>query len=100
MLPSFLIGKYEVTFRDYLKFWKSLPDPALRRRYQGWYAFEPGSGGTARIWNDDGELTASGEIPTGPGRRCCTTIRRFPDIRPGRRRGVSPGTVPDTAPLT
>ena len=58
MLPSFLIGKYEVTFRDYLKFWKSLPDPALRRRYQGWYAFEPGSGGTARIWNDDGELTA------------------------------------------
>ena len=58
MLPSFLIGKYEVTFRDYLKFWKSLSDPALRRRYQGWYAFEPGSGGTARIWNDDGELTA------------------------------------------
>lgn len=56
MLPSYLIGKYEVTFRDYLKFWKSLRNPALRRRYQGWYAFEPGSGGAGRIWDDNGVL--------------------------------------------
>ena len=55
--PSFLIGKYEVTFRQYLEFWKTLP-PDLRARYRAWYAFSPGSGELSPIWDDDGNLRA------------------------------------------
>ncbi|MBO5923798.1 MAG: SUMF1/EgtB/PvdO family nonheme iron enzyme, partial [Lentisphaeria bacterium] len=33
-LPAFLIGKYEVTIKEYLEFWRSLKDPALQEQYK------------------------------------------------------------------
>ena len=55
-LPSFLIGATEVTFAEYLKFWKELKSPEEKRRYLGWFAFDPASEERRPIWNDDGEL--------------------------------------------
>lgn len=33
-LPAFMIGKYEVTIREYMEFWGSLKDPALKEQYK------------------------------------------------------------------
>ena len=55
-LPSFLMGATEVTFADYLNFWKELKSPAEKRRYLGWFAFDPASEERRPIWNEDGEL--------------------------------------------
>ena len=34
-LPAFFIKKYEVTFGEYLEFWRSLDDPTLKDAYKG-----------------------------------------------------------------
>ena len=56
-LPSFLIGQKEVTFGDYLEFWKSMRDPAERERRRSWLSVG-GSGKTAPAWDDEGNLAA------------------------------------------
>lgn len=55
-LPPFLIGATEVTFAEYLKFWRELKTPEEKRRYLGWFAFDPTSEERRPIWNEDGEL--------------------------------------------
>lgn len=58
-LPAYLIGKYEVTFGEYLEFWRSLPeDSAEREEFRAWCAFDPASGRRDPVWDDDGELRA------------------------------------------
>lgn len=54
MLPSFLISRNEVTFGEYLKFWKSLTDPVLKSRYMG--VWSDGNMRYRNIWNAEGEL--------------------------------------------
>lgn len=57
-LPAFLIGRHEVTFREYLDFWRSLGDPALRTRYLGWSSLQAdgGRGAPEPIWDEQGRL--------------------------------------------
>lgn len=56
VLPPFLIGATEVTFAEYLEFWKGLKTPEEKRRCLGWFSFDPNSEERQPIWNDDGEL--------------------------------------------
>ncbi len=60
LLPSFLIGRNEVTLREYLEFWKSLEDPAQRERCLGWSTLgaDGRRGAPHPIWNAAGELRA------------------------------------------
>ncbi len=60
MLPPFLMGRHEVTFEQYLAFWKQLKDPELRNAYRGKY-YRPDRSVTD-IWNDRGELAAPFEL--------------------------------------
>ncbi len=62
--PSYLLGKYEVSFGEYLKFWKQLPpDSPEREKFRAWYPFSADSGRLEPAWNSAGELKA----PFTPG---------------------------------
>ena len=55
-LPAYFISRYEVTFKEYLQFWKSL-QPAERERFRA-YVDAPASAGRKLVplWNEKGEL--------------------------------------------
>jgi formylglycine-generating enzyme required for sulfatase activity len=55
-LPPFFISRYEVTIREYLKFWKSLKSAELRRRYLGRYLFSNGDFKYLPMWDENGKL--------------------------------------------
>jgi len=56
-LPPYLIGANEVTFGEYLQFWKDLKTPEEKRNYLGWYAFDPDSQERLPLWDKEGKLT-------------------------------------------
>jgi serine/threonine protein kinase/formylglycine-generating enzyme required for sulfatase activity len=55
-LNSFMIGTTEVTFAEYLEFWRALPTSEAKQRCRAWYSFDPDSGERHPIWNEAGEL--------------------------------------------
>ena len=58
-LPAFLIGKYEVTIGEYLKFWQSLTDPALKEQYRSRIDADIANGRKLLdLWDDQGNLLA------------------------------------------
>lgn len=54
-LPSFFIKKKEVTVREYLEFWKSLDDPALKESFMSRIRFKKGAPSIA-AWDAAGKL--------------------------------------------
>ena len=54
-LPGFFIKKYEVTFAEYLEFWKSLKDPVLKERYASKFATSR-SDKNLLAWDKNGKL--------------------------------------------
>ncbi len=54
-LKGFFIDRSEVTIGEYLKFWKSLRDPALRERYRAW-TDELNSRKLKPLWDDQGRV--------------------------------------------
>jgi eukaryotic-like serine/threonine-protein kinase len=54
-LPGFFIKKYEITFTEYLEFWKSLKDPVLKEQYMSKFATSR-SDHELLAWNKDGVL--------------------------------------------
>ena len=58
-LLAFLIGKYEVTLGEYLRFWKSLKDPALKEQYKARIDGDIKKGRKLLdLWDDKGKLAA------------------------------------------
>jgi hypothetical protein len=53
-LPTFCIDKYEVTFKEYLEFWKTLASPRLKNICRAWSSTN--EGGWLPIWDDDCNL--------------------------------------------
>ncbi|MPM60089.1 Hercynine oxygenase [bioreactor metagenome] len=64
-LAPYLIGTNEVTFGEYLKFWKALETAEEKQRYLGWFAFDPDSEERRPIWDGDGTLAKpfTAELP-------------------------------------
>ncbi|MGE4563302.1 MAG: bifunctional serine/threonine-protein kinase/formylglycine-generating enzyme family protein, partial [Victivallaceae bacterium] len=56
MLPEFWIGKNEVTFGEYLEFWKSLQSEADRKAYMGKFCLPDRH--YIDLWDQTGKLTA------------------------------------------
>ena len=58
-LPGFLIGKYEVTIGEYMEFWQSLNDPALKEQYRPRIDADSKAGRKLlNLWDDQGKLLA------------------------------------------
>ncbi len=55
-LPPFFIGRFEVTFGEYLKFWKSISDPVMKNACRG--AVMGSDRQSHFLWDDDGKLAA------------------------------------------
>ncbi len=56
-LPAFLIGKYEVTIKEYLEFWQQLSDPARREQYKARIDADIKNGRKLLdLWDDRGNL--------------------------------------------
>lgn len=55
-LPSFFIGKYEVTFAEYIVFWKSLSDSTAKQQMMSRVQFTE-TDAAADAWNAAGVLT-------------------------------------------
>ena len=54
-LPNYFISRYEVTFKDYLRYWRSL-DSSERERDMGRVRFDRGQRAYQDAWNEDGVL--------------------------------------------
>lgn len=58
-LPAFLIGKYEVSVKEYLEFWNSLSDPALKEQYKAKIDADINNGRKLLdLWDDHGKVLA------------------------------------------
>ncbi|MCF7816956.1 MAG: SUMF1/EgtB/PvdO family nonheme iron enzyme [Kiritimatiellales bacterium] len=55
-LPAFFIKKYEVTFADYLEFWKSLDNPELKAACKSRIQFRTQERTYIDAWDADGQL--------------------------------------------
>ncbi len=55
-LPGFFIKQYEVTFGEYLKFWKQIKDPKFKQKYRGRIRFKHDEYYFLNAWNDRGKL--------------------------------------------
>ena len=55
-LPAYFISRYEVTFRQYLEFWKSLKSSLDKKHYQARYLFSNGDFKYLTIWDENGKL--------------------------------------------
>lgn len=53
---SFFIGRKEVSIGEYLKFWRQLPTPELRRLYRAHHHRSPGDPEPVPLWDDNGRL--------------------------------------------
>ena len=56
-LPGFFIARNEVTFGDYLPFWRQLKTPAERNRYRA-RIVDRDTGEVVELWDDQGRLRA------------------------------------------
>jgi len=56
-LPAFFIKKYEVTFSEYLIFWKSLDDPVLKDECMSRIRLQREDRNYMDAWNAEGQLT-------------------------------------------
>ncbi|MBQ7694506.1 MAG: SUMF1/EgtB/PvdO family nonheme iron enzyme [Lentisphaeria bacterium] len=57
---DFFIKRTEVTVGEYLEFWKSISDPALKERCASYYFSGPDSLHCVRSWDDGGKLLRPG----------------------------------------
>ena len=57
---DFFIKRTEVTVGEYLEFWKSIKDPALKERCASYYFSGPDSLRCVRSWDDEGRLLRPG----------------------------------------
>ena len=55
-IPGFFMKKREVSFGEYLTFWKSLTNQSDRRKYMGKYISENEDRSYMNIWDKDGNL--------------------------------------------
>ncbi len=55
-VPGFFIRSTEVTFGEYLRFWKTLADPTLRELYRAYWQDSPGV--VTPCWDDAGNLVS------------------------------------------
>ncbi len=51
-LPAFFIGKHEVTFAQFMEFWKTLKDPKLKNSFMAKIQFRP-EDGVADAWDEN-----------------------------------------------
>ncbi len=61
-LPAYFISRYEVTFEQYLVFWKSLKSPLSKKRCQARYLFSNGDFKYLAAWDENGKLHKGFEL--------------------------------------